>query len=334
MFDVLLMLVVFFLLIFSKQKVFIALLGSCITYFLLNPEVPNIVIPQRLLSGVSSSALLAIPFFVTAGVLMVNCGIAKRMLDFVGLLVGKYHGGLAQVNVSMSLLMGGMSGSNIADASMMSKILVPQMRRNGYSNEFSSVVTAFSAIITPLIPPGIAMILYGSIANVSIGQLFLSGLGIGVLTTIFLSVVVYFISKKRGYKELRAEPINSKIALSSARAAFLAILLPVLIIGSIRIGLFTPTEAGAAAVVYTVLLGLTYRELTWKKFSESISESVSSTASIMIIIVSATCFSWILTRESIPPISSGVDDEFYLFSNYLLNSHQPYFARNWNVYGG
>lgn len=287
-------------LLLLRVPVFVTILAASLTYFLLTPSVPPTISAQRIAAGVESIPLLAIPFFVAAGIFMNYTGIARRVMDFAAALTGRMAGGLAQVNIMLSVLMGGLSGSNLADAAMQSKMVVPEMRRKGFSNEFSSVVTATSAMITPLIPPGIAMILYGSIANVSIGQLFIAGLGIGVLLMIILMGVVWIMSKKRGYEPLRTERLKVSEAAKATQAAILALLLPIVIIGGIRLGIFTPTEAGAVAIVYALTLGLVYRELKWRDLVQGLRETVASTSSIMLIVAAASAFAWVLTRERIP----------------------------------
>jgi tripartite ATP-independent transporter DctM subunit len=209
-------------------------------------------------------------------------------------------GGLAQVNVLLSTLMGGLSGSNLADAAMEAKILVPEMKKRSFSKEFSSVVTAVSALITPLIPPGIAMIIYGSITNVSIGKLFVAGIGPGLLLCASLMVLVAIISKKRNYRSVRDNPLTAREIFRAVAHAALPLFLPVVIIGGIRLGVFTPTEAGAVAIVYSLFLGLLYREIKLKDVLQGIRETITSTASIMVIIGAASAFAWVLTRERIP----------------------------------
>lgn len=292
--------IVFLVLLFLRVPVFLSILAGCLTYFLMNPEVPALIAAQRLSSGVQSVPLLAIPFFVAAGTFMNYTGISRRVMNFAAVVTGRMRGGLAQVNVLMSTMMGGLSGSNLADAAMTSKMLVPEMRRKGYSNAFSSVVTATSAMITPLIPPGIAMILYGSIANVSIGRLFVSGLSIGLLLTVALMILVWLISRRHGYAPLRTEKATPREFGRAAQAASLALLLPVIIIGAIRLGIFTPTEAGAAAILYALLLGVAYRELSLRNFLRGVKETVVSTSSIMVIVGAASGLAWIFTREQLP----------------------------------
>ena len=209
-------------------------------------------------------------------------------------------GGLAQVNILLSTLMGGLSGSNLADAAMEAKMMVPEMEKAGFSKAFSTVVTAVSSMITPLIPPGIAMILYGCIANVSIGKLFMSGLSVGAILCIAEMFMAAMISKRRGYKPMRTEKISKEEFWGALRPALLPLCLPIIIIGGIRLGVFTATEAGAVAILYAVLLGVIYRHIHLKDMATAMKETVTSTASIMLIVSAASVFSWILTKEKIP----------------------------------
>ena len=292
--------IVLLVFLFLKVPVFISILAGSVTYFILTPRVPQLIIAQRLVAGVESIPLLAIPFFVCAGVFMNHSGVTQRIMEFCGVLTGRMTGGLAQVNILLSTLMGGLSGSNLADAAMEAKMLVPEMEKKGFSKEFSSVVTATSAMITPLIPPGIGMILYGSIANVSIGKLFVAGLSVGAMLCVALMILVHFMSKKRGYKPLRDERIKINEFLKAFKGAILPLCLPVIIIGGIRIGIFTPTEAGSVAIIYSLILGIVYKELTMKKFLDGIKETVITTSSIMLIVGAASALSWVLTKERVP----------------------------------
>ena len=292
--------IVLLVFLFLKVPVFISILAGSVTYFILTPRVPQLIIAQRLVAGVESIPLLAIPFFVCAGVFMNHSGVTQRIMEFCGVLTGRMTGGLAQVNILLSTLMGGLSVSNLADAAMEAKMLVPEMEKKGFSKEFSSVVTATSAMITPLIPPGIGMILYGSIANVSIGKLFVAGLSVGAMLCIALMILVHFMSKKRGYKPLHEERIKMNEFLKALKGAVLPLCLPIIIIGGIRIGIFTPTEAGSVAIVYSLILGIVYRELTMKKFLDGIKETVITTSAIMLIVGAASALSWVLTKERVP----------------------------------
>lgn len=304
-------------LLFLKVPVYLSVLGGSAIYFVLNPSINTVMFAQRTITGVESISLLAIPFFVCAGILMNYTGVTKRIMDFCSVLTGRMSGGLAQVNVLLSTLMGGLSGSNLADAAMQAKMLVPEMEAKGFSKEFSTVVTATSSMITPLIPPGIAMILYGCIANVSIGKLFMSGLGIGALLCITMMILVRFISVKRGYQPLYKERVSTKEFAKATKPAILPLCLPIIIIGGIRFGVFTATEAGAIAILYAILLGVFYKELNLKNMSQGLKETVCTTSSIMLIVAAASVFSWILTKERIPQQLTewivGAIDNKYVF---------------------
>ena len=293
-------LIVMLVLLFMKVPVFLSVIAGSAIYFFMNPAVGSMILAQRLVSAVQSSSLLAIPFFVCSGVFMNYSGVTRRIMALCDILTGRLWGGLAQVNVLLSTLMGGLSGSSLADAAMEARMLVPEMEKKGMSKEFSSVVTAASAMITPLIPPGIAMILCGSLANVSIGKLFVSGIGVGALLCIGEMLLVSIISKKRGYAPSRDHRLTWKEAAPVVREAILPMCLPVIIIGGVRLGIFTATEAGAVAVVYSIVLGLIYRELDWETIKNGLKETILSTGGIMPIIGAASALSWILTKEQIP----------------------------------
>lgn len=294
------MLCALFVLLFAKVPVFLSVFGAAAVYFLLTPGLNPAIFAQQAITGTESIPLLAIPFFVAAGVLMNNAGVTQRIMDLAIVLTGRLRGGLAQVNVVLSLLMGGLSGSALADAAMQSKILVPAMVKQGISRTFSSVLTAASSIITPLIPPGIGLIIYGSIAHVSIGKLFIAGIVPGALLAIVMMIFVSRISKRRGYEPLRTTRPKVREIGTPLRHAILPLCLPVIIIGGIRFGIFTTTEAGAVAVIYVVLLGLFYRKLRARDLLGGLKETIVTTASILLIIAAAATFSWILTREMIP----------------------------------
>lgn len=317
--------IVMLVLLFLKVPVYIAVLGGSAVYFLLNPSVNPIIFAQQTITGTESIALLAIPFFVCAGIFMNYTGVTSRIMTFCEAITGRMHGGLAQVNVLLSTLMGGLSGSNIADAAMEAKMMVPEMEKKGFSKQFSTVVTAASAMITPLIPPGIAMILYGCIANVSIGDLFICGFSVGGLLCITMMILVRFVSKKRSYAPIRTERLTVPQFGRALKPAILPLCLPIIIIGGIRLGVFTATEAGAVAIIYSLFLGLLYREMRAKDMMQGLKETVCTTASIMLIVSAAAVFSWILTKERIPQqltewIVSTIDNKyiFLLIVNIFL----------------
>jgi len=284
-------------LLFLKIPVFVAVLGASVVYFIMTPGINPAVFAQQAITGSESVTLLAIPFFVCAGVLMNYTGVTKRIMDFCSVLTGRMYGGLSQVNILLSTLMGGLSGSALADAAMEAKMLVPEMEAKGIGRAFSTVVTAASSMITPLIPPGIGLILYGCIANVSIGKLFI---GPGILLCATMMFMVSKISKKRGYLPLRKEKMTGSMFWTSFKPAILPLCLPIIIIGGVRLGIFTATEAGAVAIVYAAVLGFGYRELGPNEIRQGLKETLMTTSSIMLIVAAASTFSWILTKEMIP----------------------------------
>ncbi|MGI6031343.1 MAG: TRAP transporter large permease [Eubacteriales bacterium] len=281
--------------------VFASVMGATLLYFLFNPEVQNVLFIQRIVAGMESIPLLAIPFFVGAGVFMNYTGVSDRVMKFCEVFVGHMAGGLAQVNVVLSTIMGGLSGSSLADAAMEAKMLVPAMEKAGMPKDFSTVVTGTSAVLTPIIPPGIAMILYGCIANVSIGKLFMSGIGLGLLGCVSMMIVVNIIAKKNHYPPSRESRATLKEIWVSLKDAIWALLLPVVLIGGIRLGIFTASEGGAVAVVYTLFLGVAiYRTIDLKTLIIGCKETVITTSSIMLIIGAASGFAWALTWERVP----------------------------------
>ena len=319
-------------LLFLKVPVFISVLGGSLVYFLLNPDINSVIFAQQMILGTEKISLLAIPFFVCAGIVMNYTGVTKRIMDFCEVVTAHLPGGLAQVNVLLSTVMGGLSGSNLADAAMEAKMLIPEMTRKGFSLSFSSVVTAASSMITPLIPPGIAMILYGCIANVSIGKLFVSGIGVGGLLCISMMILVGVISKKRHYGKLTTEKLTGERVKKALKPAILPLLLPIIIIGGIRVGAFTATEAGAVAIIYAIFLGFLYRDMKAKDLVASLKETVASTSSIMLIVSAASVYSWILTRERVPQtltewMLQTIDNKFvFLIAVNIFHDHPGAFA--------
>ncbi len=295
---VLSVLVVLFLL---NVPIAFALIVSTAVYFLFTDGFSDTVLIQRMIGGLESVPLLAIIFFITAGILMNYTGITSRMLRLAKILTNRLPGSLAQVNVILSMLMGGLSGSSIADAAMQSKILVPEMEKVGYSRSFSTALTAASSIITPIIPPGIALIMYGYIGNVSIGDMFLAGIIPGILLGICFMIYVHFYAKKHKIETEHKEKTTVKYLVFTLKDGFLALLLPVIIIGGIRFGIFSATEAGAIAVFYALFLGLViYREMKVSHLISALVETVHTAASILIIIAAGSAFAWVLTLEQVP----------------------------------
>ncbi len=284
---------------------------SSLVYFLYTSGLPPAVFVQKIVSSTHSFPLLAIPFFITAGVVMNRGGITKRLMGLADALTGHLRGGLGHVNIVLSTLMGGLSGSANADAAMRSKILVPEMSKRGYDKEFSTAVTACSSVIAPIIPPGIGLILYAYLANESVGRLFLAGIIPGILLCLGLMVVVSVISSKRGYRSNRAERASWKEVVVALRKSTWALVIPIGIISGIRFGIFTPTEAGAIAVIYAIFVGLfAYGDLKLSHFPEILMESVLSTSVVMLIICASNAFGFYMTWERLPMVFSAFIVEF------------------------
>lgn len=290
------------ILYFSSLPIAFSLFGASLSYFTFaDTGSPVDLILQKFISSTSSFPLLAVPFFIMAGEVMNYSGISSSMMKFADVLTGHLRGGLAQINIALSTLMGGVSGSANADAAMQSKILVPQMEKRGYSRGFSTAITAASSAIAPVIPPGINLIIYALIARTSVGEMFIAGYVPGILMALFLMISVSLIAKKRGYKPLREKMSSPKEILVQFFRSIWALFLPFGIIVGLRFGIFTPTEAGAVAVLYSVLVGFfVYKKLKLSHFLNIIKDTVYSTASVVLIIVAASVFSYYMSWERIP----------------------------------
>ncbi len=262
-------------------------------------KVSLILIPQRMFTGVDSFVLMAVPFFMLAGELMGTSGILSRLLRFADLIVGGVRGGLAQVNIVSSMVFAGVSGSAIADASALGSALIPTMRKQ-YGNEFSAGVCASAAVMGPIIPPSIPMVVYALIANVSVAGLFIAGIIPGVMIGLGMMVIAYFMAVRRGYPA-RTEAISREEAWLRTRQALPALLMPLIIIGGILFGVVTPTEAGAIAVLYGVVIGFfVTRELQWAHFPQALLRSGLATAVVFILVATSNVVSWLLTAAQVP----------------------------------
>lgn len=291
-----------FILYFSSIPIAYALLGSSLFYFaVIDTSSPVDLLLQKFVTSTQSFPLLAIPFFVMAGSIMNYAGISKKLMQFADVLTGHMNGGLAQVNVLLSMLMGGVSGSANADAAMQSKMLVPEMEKRGYDKAFSTAITAASSAVTPVIPPGINLIVYALIANASVGRMFMAGYLPGLLMTFTLMVTVSIIAKKRGYQKVREKKAGTKEILAQTIDSLWALLFPFGIILGLRVGMFTPSEAGAVAVFYCIIVGkFIYKELKKEHIIPILKETILGTSSVVLIIVSASVFGYYLNWERIP----------------------------------
>ena len=279
----------------------LAIAMAALVFFLLADGLPIQIYVQKLAQATDSFPLLAVPFFIFAGSIMNHAGITRRLLSLAEALVGHMIGGIAQANVVLATLMGGLSASANADAAMQSKMLGPEMIRRGYSPAFAAAITACSAVITPIIPPGIGLIIYGYLADVSVGRLFIGGIVPGLLLCASLMVAVHFVSRRHGYTAVRERMVPLRQVGRAFLDALGALSIAAFILVGIRYGIFTPTEAGAMTVVYATLIGmLWHRELKWSAFPAIILETVLATAAVMLIICAASAFGFYMSWERLP----------------------------------
>lgn len=297
---------VFFALLLLGAPAAFAIGISGFLFFLMSPVMPPSIGVQRIATMSQSFPLLAVPFFVLTGHLMNAAGITERLFRFANVAVSWMAGGLAQVSVILSTLMGGVSGSAVAEAAMEARILGPSMLKAGYDKGFSAAVIAVTSLITATLPPAIGLILYGYVGNVSIGRLFIAGIVPGLMMMIFMMVTVYVIAKRRNY---RAADTRKPTAAELGRAmwdAKWALIFPVLLVLAIRGGVFTPSEVGAAAVVYALAVGaLVHRELTWGRIRDAFAHAVSDIGMIMLIILMSGMIGFAITFLQVPQQVSG-----------------------------
>ncbi len=268
-------------------------------FYLLSKGMNLAIIPQTMIEGVNSYTLLAVPLYIFVGELMNSTGITNRIFSFALALMGHVRGGLGHVNVLGSMIFAGISGSASADAAGLGRVEIKAMEKSGYRTEFAAAITAASSIIGPIIPHSIHMVIYGAIADVSVASLFLGGFVPGVLMGVSLMVMIYFMARTgREVCPVHKRPPLKEIFRSFRKALF-PILAPVIIVGSIIFGIGTPTESGAIAVMYVVILGLIYRELTVKNILGALERTVFSSIVIMFILATSRAFAWALTIERV-----------------------------------
>jgi tripartite ATP-independent transporter DctM subunit len=259
---------------------------------------PTLAIVHKIAAGVDSYVLISIPFFILAGEIMNTGGITNRIFNFANLLVGRIPGGMGHTNVFASIIFSGMSGSAVADTGGLGMIEMKAMMDKGYDKEFSAAVTCASATIGPIIPPSIPLVVYGAMAEVSVGSLFMGGILPGLMMGLSLMIMIYFISLKRHY------PTRDKIAFKNkmiiCKEAILPLLTPIIVIGGILTGVVTPTEAAIIASAYALFLSVLYKEISFKSLKDIFHRSVINSATILFIIASATAFSWVLSVEGVP----------------------------------
>lgn len=275
-------------------------------YFLLSPDVPTTIAVQRCLATTQSFTMLAIPLFIFAGHLMNHTGITKRMVKLSDVLTGHMYGNIAQISCVLSTLMGGVSGSAVADAAMESRVLGPDMIRRGYSRGWGAAINGLSSIITSTIPPSMGLIIYGSVGEVSIGRLFAGGILPGFMMMAALMITVSISARRRGYMPARQKPPTVGEVLRAFVDCIWALLFPIILIVGIRFGVFTPSEAGAFAAVYALFVGaVIHRELTWSKFKTAVFDTGVDIGAVMLIIAFAGIFGFGIVYDRLPQSLAG-----------------------------
>ncbi len=273
-------------------------LGVASLVYILIAGLPEVVLIHNMINGIDSFPLLAIPFFILAGHLMNTAGITTKIFAFARALVGWMHGGLGHVNVGASVIFAGMSGAAVADAGGLGNVEIKAMRDAGYDTDFSVGITAASSTIGPIIPPSLPLVIFGVMASASIGELFAAGLVPGLLMALSLMVMVAVYSRRRSYP--RDAAFDLCRLWTTLKSAFFPLLTPIIVVGGIVTGAFTPTEAAVAAVAYSLFLGLAvYRSLNWRHLIRVSLDTIETSAAILMIVAAATIFAWILTANQV-----------------------------------
>ncbi len=295
----------FFIMIAFGVPIAFAMGITGVSYMLIQ-DIPIAMATQRFFSNTQSFSFLAVPFFILAGNLMVEAGIARRIINFANVLVRHLPGGLACVSVITSMIMAGVSGSSVADAASTGSILIPEMREKGYDDPFSVAINATTSVVGIIIPPSSTMIIISWITGLSVARMFMAGAIPGIMISMVYLVLTVIISKKRNY------PREKRASLHEVFHALLdtgwALLLPLILIGSIVFGIATPTQSASLSAVYALLVGtVIYRSLNFPAIYRALSDTAKSTTSVMMVVCSASIFQWVLVRENIPTmISEGL----------------------------
>jgi tripartite ATP-independent transporter DctM subunit len=293
-----------------------------VIYILFNDPNWLKAVPQRIFHGMNSFVFLAIPFFIMVGEIMSESKITDRIIHFTDSLVGHVRGGFAQVNVISSMFFAGISGAALADVAGLGSVFIPAMEKNGYDRKFAAAITATSSIQGPIIPPSIIIVVYAAIMGVSVGALFAAGILPGVMIGVTDCLIIAVKAKLRGYPK-RSTPFSIKEVVTSFLSAFPALVLPLIIMGGIIGGIFTPTEAAAVAVFYGVGLGVIFfRTLKLSAFLRIFKNTVIKSSTLFIIVAFANIFSWVLAMEDVPKLIGayvfGWTDNIYLIL-FLIN---------------
>jgi C4-dicarboxylate transporter DctM subunit len=309
--------IMFFALIAIGTPIAVSLGLSSMVTMLIHSHTPMMVLVQKAYSGLDTFTLMAIPFFILAGNVMSQGGVSVRLVGLASIFFGRYTGGLAQVSTAACTFFGAISGSAPATTAAIGSVMVGPMKARGYSTEFAAACVASSGVIGLLIPPSINMVLYGVITGASIGKMFLGGIVPGLIMSAALMIVNYAVAKKHGFTG--QEPPAGAAAWKVVKESFFAMLMPVIILGGIYTGVFTPTEAAVVAAAYGLLVGVfAYKELNWKKLAAVLMGTAKSSAIIMILVSFAHCFSYLLASEQIPQAIARIMLDISREPNILL----------------
>lgn len=290
----------FFLLMAIGVPIGVSLGFAAILAIVFGMNVPLVIVSQTMFNGINSFPLMAIPFFILAGNLMSAGGISKKLVQFVNLFFSRFRGGLAMVSIGASMIFAAISGSCPATTAAIGGIMVPEMEKNGYDKSFTAATVAAAGTVGQVIPPSIPMVTYSVLAGTSVGTLFLCGIGPGILMGICMMIVAYAYARRHNIPKVKVKITFKQLLLTIVKSLW-ALIMPFIILGGIYSGVFTPTEAGAVAAVYGLIVGLfIYKDLKIKDLPKVICDSAVSAAVIMLIMATVATFSYVLTREQIP----------------------------------
>lgn len=295
-------------------------LGSVVAIFL-DDKISSMLVAQKLFSSINSFSLMAIPFFMLSGELMEAGGISKRLVNIAKAFVGHITGGIGMVDIGTSVLFAGVSGSAAADTAAVGSMLIPSMLKNGYPRGLAAVIQACAGSLGPIIPPSLTMIIYCSLTGLSIGECFMAGVIPGLIIGLGVAVVTYFYARRLGIKGDERVPYRER--LTAIKDGILAIIMPLIIIGGIVSGIFTPTESGAIAVIYALVIGMfVYKEFTYRELPRIFLKAASMTGMALLIVAGASIFSWLVAYEKFPKMIitflTGLTDNKYVIMMLLV----------------
>lgn len=313
--------ILFFVLLMLGVPIAFSLgLGSVIAIFM-DDKISSMLVAQKLFSSINSFSLMAIPFFMLSGELMEAGGISKRLVNIAKAFVGHITGGIGMVDIGTSVLFAGVSGSAAADTAAVGSMLIPSMLKNGYPRGLAAVIQACAGSLGPIIPPSLTMIIYCSLTGLSIGECFMAGVIPGLIIGLGVAVVTYFYAKHLGIQG--GERVPFKERMTAIKDGVLAIIMPLIIIGGIVSGVFTPTESGAIAVVYALIIGMfVYKEFTYRDLPRIFLKAASMTGMALLIVAGASIFSWLVAYEKFPKMIitflTGLTDNKYIIMILLV----------------